>query len=331
MQMRPVGLLVLLTLSLSVLPLAAKAPQVKPMPKIGVLMLGSPPAAPDWKERSLFLHELRRLGWLDGRNVTVEYRWAQGRERDLSDLAVELVQLHVDVIVASATSVVQAVKQATSTIPIVMLYADDPVADGIVAGLAQPGGNITGVGGFVSELSGKWLELLTEAVPEVTHIAVLVQPRNPMAAVMIQDIERVARRLGVQLHVVEVWQLGGFERAFDTALRQGAGALLVLPAILFSAHQQRLAALAAKSRLPAIYWQRPFVEMGGLMSYGPKMADLWRRVAVLVDKILKGTPPANLPVEQPMRYELVINLTTAQALGITIPPLLRFQADEVIR
>ncbi len=152
-----------------------------------------------------------------------------------------------------------------------------------------------------------------------------------MAAVMIQDIERVARRLGVQLHVVEVWQLGGFERAFDTALRQGAGALLVLPAILFSAHQQRLAALAAKSRLPAIYWQRPFVEMGGLMSYGPKMADLWRRVAVLVDKILKGTPPANLPVEQPMRYELVINLTTAQALGITIPPLLRFQADEVIR
>ena len=331
MQMRPVGLLVLLTLSLSVLPLAAKAPQVKPMPKIGVLMLGSPPAAPDWKERSLFLHELRRLGWLDGRNVTVEYRWAQGRERDLSDLAVELVQLHVDVIVASATSVVQAVKQATSTIPIVMLYADDPVADGIVAGLVQPGGNITGVGGFVSELSGKWLELLTEAVPEVTHIAVLVQPRNPMAAVMIQDIERVARRLGVQLHVVEVWQLGGFERAFDTALRQGAGALLVLPAILFSAHQQRLAALAAKSRLPAIYWQRPFVEMGGLMSYGPKMADLWRRVAVLVDKILKGTPPANLPVEQPMRYELVINLTTAQALGITIPPLLRFQADEVIR
>ncbi len=331
MQMRPVGLLVLLTLSLSVLPLAAKAPQVKPMPKIGVLMLGSPPAAPDWKERSLFLHELRRLGWLDGRNVTVEYRWAQGRERDLSDLAVELVQLHVDVIVASATSVVQAVKQATSTIPIVMLYADDPVADGIVAGLAQPGGNITGVGGFVSELSGKWLELLTEAVPEVTHIAVLVQPRNPMAAVMIQDIERVARRLGVQLHVVEVWQLGGFERAFDTALRQGAGALLVLPAILFSAHQQRIAALAAKSRLPAIYWQRPFVEMGGLMSYGPKMADLWRRVAVLVDKILKGTPPANLPVEQPMRYELVINLTTAQALGITIPPLLRFQADEVIR
>jgi ABC-type uncharacterized transport system substrate-binding protein len=333
MQVRPVGLLVLLTLSLSVLPLAAKAPQVRPMPKIGMLMLGSPPASPDWKERSPFLQELRRLGWLEGRNVTVEYRWAQGGERNLSNLAVELVQLHVDVIVASATSAVQALKQATSTIPIVMLYVDDPVAEGIVAGLAQPGGNITGVGGFVSELSGKWLELLKEAVPEVSHIAVLVQPRNPMTAFMVRDVESVARTLGVQLHVVEVWQPGGFERAFDTAIRQGAGALLVLPALLFSSYQnqKRLATLAAKSRLPAIYWQRPFVELGGLMSYGPRMSDLWQRVAVLVDKILKGTPPAHLPVEQPMRYELVINLKTAQALGITIPPLLRFQADEVIQ
>jgi putative ABC transport system substrate-binding protein len=331
MPVRSVGLLVLLTLAFFVLPLAAKAPQVKPVPKIGVLMLGAPPASPDWKEHSPFLQELRRLGWLEGRNVLVEYRWAQGGERNLSHLAVELVQLPVDVIVASATSAVEAVKHATSTIPIVMLYVDDPLAEGIVTSLAQPGGNITGVGGFISELSGKWLELLKEAVPEVTHIAVLVQPRNPMTAVMIQDVERVAQTLGVQLHVVEVWQPGGFERAFDTALRHGAGALLVLPALLFSAHQQRLAALAAQSRLPALYWQRPFVELGGLMSYGPRMSDLWQRVAVLVDKILKGTPPAHLPVEQPMRYELVINLKAAQALGLTIPPLLRFQADEVIR
>jgi putative ABC transport system substrate-binding protein len=152
-----------------------------------------------------------------------------------------------------------------------------------------------------------------------------------MTASMVQDVESAARTLGVQLHVVEVWQPGGFERAFDTAIGQGAGALLVLPALLFSSHQKRLAALAARSRLPALYWPRPFVEMGGLMSYGPKMSDLWRRVAALVDKILKGTPPANLPVEQPMQYELVINLKAAQALGITIPPLLRFQADEVIR
>jgi putative tryptophan/tyrosine transport system substrate-binding protein len=177
MPVRPVGLLVLLMLSLSVIPLAAKAPQVRPRPKIGMLMLGSPPASPDWKERSPFLQELRRLGWLEGQNVTVEYRWAPGGESHLSDLAVEIVQLHVDVIVTSATSAVQAVKHVTSTIPIVMLYVDDPVADGIVAGLAQPGGNITGVGGFVSALSGKWLELLREAVPEVTHITVLVQPR----------------------------------------------------------------------------------------------------------------------------------------------------------
>ena len=331
MPVRPAGLLVLLTLSLSVIPLAAKAPQVRPMPKIGVLMLGSPPAAPDWKERWPLLQELRRLGWLEGQNVTVEYRWAQGGESNLSNLAVELVQLHVDVIVATATAAVEAVKQATSTIPIVMLYVDDPIAEGIVGSLAQPGGNITGVGGFISELSGKWLELLKEAVPEVTHIAVLVQPKNPMTAFMVRDVESVARTLGVQLHVVEVWQSGGFERAFDTALRQGAGALLVLPALLFSAHQQRLAALAAKSRLPALYWQRPFVELGGLMSYGPRMSDLWQRVAVLVDKILKGTPPAHLPVEQPMRYELVLNLKTAEALGLTLSPSILFQADAVIR
>jgi putative ABC transport system substrate-binding protein len=332
MQVRPVGLIVLLTLSLSVIPLAAKAPQVRPVPKIGVLMLGSPPASPDWKERSPFLQELHSLGWREGRNVTVEYRWAQGGDSRLFyDLAVELVQLHVDVIVASATSAVQAAKRATSTIPIVMLYVDDPVVEGIVASLAQPGGNITGVGGFVSELSGKWLELLKEAVPEVTHIAVLIQPMNPMTAFMVRDVESAARTLGVQLHVVEVWQSGGFERAFDTAIRQGAGALLILPALLFSSHQKRLAALATKSRLPAIYWQRSFVEMGGLMSYGPRVSDLWRRVAALVDKILKGTPPAHLPVEQPMQYEFVLNLKTAQALGITIPPLLRFQANEVIR
>jgi putative ABC transport system substrate-binding protein len=331
MQVRPVGLIVLLTLSLSVIPLAAKTPQVKPMPKIGVLMLGPPPAAPDWKERSLFLQELRSLGWLEGQNVTVEYRWTQGGESQLYDLAVELVQLHVDVIVASATLAVQAVKRATSTIPIVMLYVDDPVADGVVTSLARPGGNVTGVGGFVSELSGKWLELLREAVPEVTHIAVLVQPKNPMTAFMVRDVESAARTLGVQLHVVEVWQPGGFERAFATAIRQGAGALLVLPALLFSSYQKRIAALAAQSRLPALYWQRPFVEMGGLMSYGPRLSDLWRRVAALVDKILKGTPPANLPVEQPMQYELVINLKTAQALGITIPPTLLFLADEVIQ
>src|SRR4029453_4394989 len=331
MQVRPVGLIVLLTFSLSVLPLAAKAPQVRPMPKIGVLMLGSPPASPDWKERSLFLQELRSLGWLEGRNVTIEYRWAQEGESQFHDLAVELVQLHVDVIVASATFAVQAAKRATSTIPIVMLYVDDPVAEGIVASLAQPGGNITGVGGFISGLSGKWLELLKEAVPEVTHIAVLVHPRNPMTASMVRDVESAARSLGVQVHVVEVWQPEGFERAFDTVSRQGAGALLVLPALLFSSYQKHIAALAAKSRLPALYWPRPFVEMGGLLSYGPKMSDLWRRVAALVDKILKGTSPANLPVEQPMQYELVINLKAAQALGITIPPLLRFQANEVIR
>jgi putative ABC transport system substrate-binding protein len=331
MRLSTVMLLVTLAGGLLVAPLAGNAQQAQKMPKIGVLLLGSPPSAPDWKQRSLFLQELRTLGWLEGQNMLVEYRWAHGRFDRLYDLAVELVRLNVDVIVASDTPAVQAAQQATPTIPIVMLYIGDPVADGIVTSLAQPGGNITGTGGLVPDLSGKMLELLTEAVPGVSQLAVLVNPAYPRTASMLSDVARAARAVDVQLHVVEVQRPEAFERAFATAVKEGAGALLILPAVLFAYNQRRLAALAVQNRLPAIFWQRPFAEAGGLMAYGPRLPDLWRRVAALVDRVLKGAKPADLPVEQPTRFELVINLKTAQALGMTIPPMVLFQADEVIR
>jgi putative tryptophan/tyrosine transport system substrate-binding protein len=326
-----VGLIVTLALSILVVPLAADARQARKVPKIGVLLLGSPPSAPDWKQRSLFLQELRTLGWTEGQNMMVEYRWAHGRFERLDDLAVELVRLNVDVIVVSDSLAIQAVKQATPTIPIVMLYVGDPVADGVVASLARPGGNVTGVGGLVPNLSGKLLELLQEAVPNVTRIAVLVNPGNPMTESILRDVERVAQVLSIQLHVLAVWHAQALKHAFDTALREGTGALLVPPALLFTLNQRRIAALAVQSRLPAIYWQRPFAEAGGLMAYGPRISDLWLRVAALVDKILRGTKPVDLPVEQPLRFELVINLKTAKALGMTMPPSLLLLADEVIQ
>jgi len=321
-----VGIIVALALSIVVVPLATDARQARQVPRIGVLLLGSPPAAPDWKQHSLFLQVLRHLGWTEGQNLTVEYRWAQGQSKRLDDLAVELVRLNVDVLVASGTPAIQAVKRATSTIPLVMLYVGDPVADGVVASLAHPGGNVTGVGGLVPELSGKLLALLKEAVPDVTRIAVLVNPGNPLTESIVSEVERVAQALGIQLHVVEVRQATALASAFDTALREGAGALLVLPGILFTLHHRRLAALAIQKRLPAMYWQRLFVEAGGLMAYGPRRPDLWRRVAGLVDKILKGTKPTDLPVELPTTYELVINLKVSDhgvAHGIQVPhPLL---------
>jgi putative ABC transport system substrate-binding protein len=331
MHARTVGLIVTLALSLLVALRAADARQVKKVPRIGVLVLSAPPASSDWKQRSSFLQALRSLGWLEGQNITIEYRWAHGQAERLDALAVELVRFNVDVLVASDPLAIRAVIQATATIPLVMLYIGDPVADGVVASLARPGGNVTGVAGLASEFSGKLLELLHAAVPDVLRIAVLVDARNPRRESIVRDVERAAPVLGVQLLVLEVWHAAAFERVLQAAIRQGAGALLVSPGLLFAMHQRRLAALAAQYRLPAMYWQKPFVEAGGLMAYGPSAPDLWRRVAALVDKILHGTKPVDLPVEQPMKFELVLNLKTAQTLDRTIPPVLAFQADEVIR
>jgi putative tryptophan/tyrosine transport system substrate-binding protein len=333
MTRRRIGLLVTLTLAILVAPLAAQAPPPK-VYRIGVLQSGSPPPDPYWKERFLLMQELRRLGWREGPNLTVEYRWgAAGRPGERgTDLATELVRLPVDVLVATSRDLIRAAQRATTTIPIVMLSVDDPVAEGFITGPAQPGGNITGVDlSFVPELSGKLLELLREAVPTVTRIAVLVNPRVQSTGPILEELERAARVLGLQRHVLAVYHARDLEPAFDTAVREGAGALLVLPALLFALHQSQLAALTVQHRLPAIFWQRAFVRAGGLMSYGPSSAETWQRLAYYVDRLLKGAKPVDLPVERPTTFELVINLKTAQALGLTISPTLLFQATEVIR
>jgi putative ABC transport system substrate-binding protein len=241
------------------------------------------------------------------------------------------VRLNVDVIVAPDTQALGAFKQATTTIPIVMLAPVDPVALGYVGSLARPGGNITGVGGQVQDLSTKLLELLKEAVPEVTCVAVLANPRQPDIQQLLKETEGAARALGVQPHLLEVQSTNELERAYETANKEGVGALLILPGLLFSLHDRRLAALAVQHRLPAIYTTRSFAEAGGLLAYGPKSADVSRLGAGYVDRILKGAKPADLPVERPTAFELALNLKTAQALGLTIPPSLLFQATEVIR
>ena len=325
-----VGLVVILALGL--LGRAPAAAPPKRVPVLGMLLSFAPPAEPEWKQHSVFLQELRTLGWREGENLTIEYRWASGRLQRGADLAAELVARHVDMIVVDNRVLGQAVHHATATIPIVMLSVDDPVAEGIVASLAQPGGNITGVDNSVTpELSGKLLEFLTEAVPAVRRIAVLVDPRYAGTRSMVAETTRVAQALGVQPHVLEVQEPAALSRVFATATAAGDGALLVLPALLFAMHQQRLVALAAEHRLPAIAWYASFAKVGGLLAYGPNLAELWRRMASYVDRLLKGAKPADLPVERPTRFELVINLKTAEALGLTIPPLLLFQADEVIK
>jgi putative ABC transport system substrate-binding protein len=340
MARRRIGLLVTFTLAILVAPLAAEAQATtRKVPHIGVLLVGSPPSSPDWKQRSVFLQELRTLGWREGETLRVEYRWASPYDRGgagvfypADDLAAELVRLPVDVIVAQGRPAIRAVQRATTTIPIVMVAPDDPVAEEFIAGLPRPGGNITGVDASVSaELSAKRLELLKDAVPMVTRIAVLVHPPVPATGQILEDLERAARALGVRLHVVAVYHPREFEGAFEAARREGAGALLILSSLLFSPHHRQLAALAAKHRLPAIAWTPEFVTAGGLMAYGPKWSALWRRAAYYVDRLLKGANPADLPVERPTTFELVINLKTANTLDLTMPPTLLFQATEVIR
>ena len=331
MPHRTVGLVIILALGLLGLARAA-APPPKRVATIGVLLSASPPAGSEWKQRWGFLQELRTLGWREGENLAVEYRWASGRLARGVDLATELVGRHVDVLVVTYGPAIRAVHQATTTIPIVMLSVYDPVAEGFIASLAQPGGNITGVDNSVTpELSGKLLEFLTEAVPAVTRMAVLVDPRFTGTGAMVAEATRVARASGVQLHVLEVQAPAELPRAFDTATQAGDGALLVLPATLFGLHERLLVALARDHQLPAIAWQRSFAEVGGLLAYGPNMAELWRRLAYYVDRLLKGATPAALPVERPTKFEFVINLKAARALDLTLPPRLLFQADEVIR
>ena len=323
--------IVTLTLSLLAAPLAADAQQAGKVPRIGFLGVTSPSDRPHHVDA--FRQRLRELGWVEGQNIVIDYRYAEGRVDRLPDLVAELVRLKVDLIVASAgTQAATAAKNATETIPIVMIYVRDPVGNGLIASLARPGGNVTGVSGSAGlELFAKQLELLKETVPKIRRVAILSNPDNAYHQLAIREVNVAARSLGVQLQLLEARGPNEFDGAFAAMAKERVGALLVLSDAMLNSHRTRLADLAARSRLPAAYGVRESVEAGGLMSYGPSFLDLYRRSATFVDKILKGAKPGNLPVEQPAKFELVINLKTAKALGLTIPQSLLLRADEVIQ
>ena len=309
---------------------AAAQPPEK-VPRLGVLwpgIRGGMSIAPD-----AFLHALRELGWVEGKNIVLEQRWGDGRPDRLPDLAAELVRLKVDVIFGSSTAAAVAAKNATRTIPIVMATGGDVVGLGLVASLARPGGNVTGLTFDVGlQTASKGLELLKETVPKVGRVAFLAGPANPSYAPGLENVRAAGRSLGVQLQLLEV--RGPNENEIDSAFaamaRERAGALLVSTGPELSPHRTRIRDLAAKSRIPAMYGGREFTEDGGLMSYGPDLRENFRRAATYVDKILKGAKPADLPIEQPTKFELVINLKTAKALGLTIPRSLLLRADQVI-
>jgi ABC-type uncharacterized transport system substrate-binding protein len=303
----------------------ASAQQPKKIPRIGYLARGSGLAADD----EAFYRGLRELGYLEGRNVAIERRAAEGKEEKLPGLAVELVRLKVDIIVALHPRAARAAQDATKTIPIVIRSSGDPVAAGFVASLARPGGNVTGVTSISSELYGKRLELLKEAVPKASRVAVL-RTAGP-AALQLEELQAAARSLGLQLHSLEVRGSDDFERAFRAANDKGAQALITLRAPLIVNERKQIADLAAKSKLPAIYDERAFVDAGGLMSYGTDLAEVYRHAAIYVDKILKGRKPTDLPVEQPMKFEFIINLKAAKQIGLTIPPNVLARADRVIK
>ncbi len=312
-------------------PFAAEAQQAAMVPRIGYL---SPNLTASPHTHKAFRQGLHDLGYVEGRNLVIEYRDAEGKLERLPALAAELVALKVDVVVAPNTVAALAARQATKTIPIVFAVAADPVTSGLVTSLARPGGNVTGLSILSPELVGKGLELLTQAIPGVSRIAVLWQPGalgERTEKDLLKEAEVAARALGMRPQVVEARGPEDFDRAFSDMTRARTGALTVLTSIMFVIERRRLVDLAAKNRLPTVYPYREFVDAGGLMAYGPNIADNYRRAATYVDKILKGAKPADLPVEQPTKFELVINLKTAKTLGLTIPLSLLQRADEVIQ
>jgi putative ABC transport system substrate-binding protein len=321
--------LVLLVLGALAAPIAAEAQAPAKVPRIGFLTPLSPTDNAHLLEA--FRQGLRELGYVEGQNIAIEYRFGEGRPERLPPLAAELVRLKVDVIVATSPPAPEAAKQATSTIPIVFAVTADPVAEGLVASIARPGGNITGLTSISPELVGKQLELLKEVAPKISRVAVLQNPSNLGHPFMLPQAEGAARALEVQLHILPARTPPEIEAAFAAMRRQRAGGVLVLRDGLFLAQRTQIAALAAKGRLPAVYGHREVAEAGGLMAYGASVPLMYRRAATYVDKILKGARPADLPVEQPTRFELVINLKTAKALGLTIPQSVLVRADQVIR
>ncbi len=319
-----------IVVALTVCGLRAEAQQAKKVPRIGFL---SAPASSTISARiEAFRQGLRELGYVEGQNIVIEYRYAEGKFERLPDLAAELVRLKVDVIVAAGgIQAIRAAKNATNTTPIVMTAAIDPVGDALIASLARPGGNITGLSLGGPELYGKRLELLKETVPKVSRVAFLWYRSSPAEPLWLKEMHASAHALGLQIQSLEVRSPGDFEGLFQAAANGGAHALTVSTHPVFIANRKRILDFAAKSRLAAIYYATEFVENGGLMSYAPHFADLYRRAAVFVDKILKGTKPADLPVEQPMKFEFVINLKTAKQIGLTIPQSVLYRADRVIK
>jgi putative tryptophan/tyrosine transport system substrate-binding protein len=329
--MRLARLMVAPVLAVLAAPLAAEAQPAEKMPRIGWLSLF--PRSDSWGERgaAAFRHGLRDLGYVEGRTIAIEYRWAEERPPRLPDLAAELVHLKVDVIVALGAQAAQAAKQATATIPIVMVAVTDPVTTGLVATVARPGGNITGTSLIAPELVGKQLELLKEVVPTVSRVAVLSNLLNPGNAPQLREAEVAARALRLRLQPLEVREPGGIDRAFEAMRRERADAVLVLSDVMFSGHGQRIADLATKGRLAVVYGHVRHAETGGLIVYAVDVFDLYGRTSTYVDKILKGAKPADLPVQQPTKFELIINLKTAKTLGLTIPPSVLARADEVVQ
>jgi putative ABC transport system substrate-binding protein len=312
-------------------PLAAEAQPAASLPRIGYLSAGSlsDPRFPRFLQA--FRQGLRELGHVEGQNIAIEFRWAEGKADRLPGLAAELVRLKVNVIVAVGTPAVQAAKLATETIAIVMVAVGDPVAAGFVASLARPGGNITGLSTMAPELVGKQLELLKEVVPKVSRVALLGNPANPNHAQQVRGAQDAARALGVQLQPLEARDLTEIDHAFATITTERAGAVIVLVDGMLLNHRTRIADHAARRRLPTVSGQSDHAEAGGLMAYGPSLSGRFRRAATYVDKILKGAKPADLPVEQPTTFELIINLKTAKVLGLTIPQSVLGRADEVIQ
>lgn len=312
----------------AVLPLAAQAQDTAKIVRIGRLSpltveTGGPPI-------EAFRRGMRDLGWVEGKHYTIESRYAQGRSDRLPALAAELVERRVDMILAASSPGTLAAKNATRTIPVVMVTTGDPVADGLVQSLARPGGNVTGVTTLARGLTAKRVQLLKESVSGMTRMAVLTNPGNSYAAAFAKEREEVARALGLKIQVLEASGPSTFEQAFAAAVSERAQALSVLSDIVFQTHRQTIVELAASRRLPAIYPERAYVEAGGLMYYGASLVDMWRHVATHVDKILKGAKPADLPVEQPTRFEFIINLKTARQLGLKIPQVVLLRADQLI-
>jgi putative tryptophan/tyrosine transport system substrate-binding protein len=308
-------------------PLTARAQQPANLPTIGFLVSGTPSSHREWV--AAFVQRLRELHWIEGRTVAIEIRWAEGRNERLADTAAEFVRRKVDVIVTSATPPTVAAKQATSVIPIVFAAVGDPVGAGLVESLARPGGNVTGLSLQQTDAVGKRLELLREVIPGLHRLAIMANSSNPSSGLDMREAQATAGTLGLESVTSEIRRPEDIAPAFD-ALKGRVEALYVVNDPLVNTNRVRMITLALAARLPAIYGFREFVEAGGLMSYGPNYSDLFRRAAGYVDKILRGAKPADLPVEQPTKFDFVINLTTAKALNLGVPPTLLALADEVI-